>query len=342
MKLSGPCSLCDKIYSKNYFTRHILSCTKKISGDKKGYIVCVRDRVFWLYMYLPKNIYLSDLDKYIRDIWTECCDHVSLFIINKKIYSSAKNWEENLPFEPKYRAFYNSNESNEYSESSGHNDEPSGSSGSSEICDSGELCESSSDLDVTSKESILSGHESNESNESSESNNAENKNGSTTASASENSDASGSSDDSDNYDVSNMSEKTIHLLVYKPDFDMTARIDGLFEIDAILEYKYGSKTHLNIEVISECSTDYENITLLGRNSMPPFCCQICSTDVNTYLCDNCHVVLCRDCSRVQKYHKCINEDNCKEYDNPVYFLQNNLIKLNINSPRIGISCFSGL
>jgi len=90
MVTSGNCKLCNKMYKKRYFTRHIKSCSKKnLNGQKSGYIVNIYyNNDYWLYLYLPKEIILSDIDKYLRKIWLECCGHLSIFRIDNKIYNS--------------------------------------------------------------------------------------------------------------------------------------------------------------------------------------------------------------------------------------------------------------
>ncbi|HOV21145.1 MAG TPA: hypothetical protein PLW95_00485 [bacterium] len=87
----GKCFLCGKIYSKKEMTNHLKTCL-----IKRGFIEtpvsqkpCLFHLIieghhlydYWLHILIPFNSTLADLDSFIRNIWVECCGHLSLFRI---------------------------------------------------------------------------------------------------------------------------------------------------------------------------------------------------------------------------------------------------------------------
>ena len=80
----GICYLCNKYYAKQSMTRHLKSCAKRLKGDMEVfhiYITATYLPMYWLHIEMPVTSTLRDLDKFIRDIWVECCDHLSEFVI---------------------------------------------------------------------------------------------------------------------------------------------------------------------------------------------------------------------------------------------------------------------
>jgi predicted RNA-binding Zn-ribbon protein involved in translation (DUF1610 family) len=95
---------------KNGMTRHLKSCIeKKVTagnegsgkkiGNAESLIISVvgrYDSQYWLYLEMPINTKLIALDKFLRNIWLECCGHMSAFKIRGYCYSIAPDygWEE--------------------------------------------------------------------------------------------------------------------------------------------------------------------------------------------------------------------------------------------------------
>jgi hypothetical protein len=111
------CYICKNEYSKEGFTRHIKACLKKNqdanpvseTGNKKetSYLIKVTDVYvpgYCLYLLIDGTVLLSTLDKYLRDIWLECCGHLSLFEINGYLYDRVPDDVED------YDMFYKLNE----------------------------------------------------------------------------------------------------------------------------------------------------------------------------------------------------------------------------------------
>lgn len=48
-------------------------------------------KAYWLIIEVNENTILKELDKYNRDIWVECCVHLSMFMINGIQYENCPN-----------------------------------------------------------------------------------------------------------------------------------------------------------------------------------------------------------------------------------------------------------
>jgi len=86
----GKCNLCGETFEKAGMTRHLIACLKKqaeqASGKKsqKVFWVSVAGKWlpdYWLHLEIPTTTTLLDLDQFLRDIWLECCGHLSAFTI---------------------------------------------------------------------------------------------------------------------------------------------------------------------------------------------------------------------------------------------------------------------
>lgn len=90
----GICRFCLKTFSGPSMGRHLLACkTKqqkdldKINNLKEIYHIKISAyEPFWLHIEMDSNATLFDLDDFLRDIWLECCGHLSEFKINGARY----------------------------------------------------------------------------------------------------------------------------------------------------------------------------------------------------------------------------------------------------------------
>ncbi len=60
------------------------------AGAEESYLLRVtypEDENFWLYLAVKKDGTLRQIDQALRDIWVECCGHLSLFYIGGEVYS---------------------------------------------------------------------------------------------------------------------------------------------------------------------------------------------------------------------------------------------------------------
>ncbi len=88
-RLSGRCRLCGKVFTKRGLSRHLIACcgrrpaaVGKGSGANHGILVQVEDRYqpeYWLFLEMGPDADWNDLDRVLRNIWLECCDHLSDF-----------------------------------------------------------------------------------------------------------------------------------------------------------------------------------------------------------------------------------------------------------------------
>lgn len=96
-QIKGKCKYCGKEYTFSYMNRHLPVCKerqKKLAeetGSKKcGYFVlaiCSKyDKNYWLFVEVKETASLKDVDCFLRDIWVECCGHLSAFDIDGTNY----------------------------------------------------------------------------------------------------------------------------------------------------------------------------------------------------------------------------------------------------------------
>lgn len=104
-QLKGLCKYCGKEYTRGGMYRHICSCSerKKVldaeTGNKKcGYFQILLygkfDGDYWLLIEMRDTATLEDLDQFIRDIWVECCGHLSAFDIDGEQYESYPDMDD--------------------------------------------------------------------------------------------------------------------------------------------------------------------------------------------------------------------------------------------------------
>lgn len=95
---TGKCGFCNAVFKKAAMTKHLPSCQQrtdalKKSPDKKtkGFHLLVEGRglpEYWLHLFTSDDATLKDLDSFLRNIWLECCGHLSAFTIEETKYLS--------------------------------------------------------------------------------------------------------------------------------------------------------------------------------------------------------------------------------------------------------------
>src|SRR3712207_6046139 len=90
----GTCALCGKRTSKAAMTRHLKRCAadNEPSQGKPTHLFHLRvedaySPIFWLDLEMKTSATLVDLDACLREIWLECCGHLSAFDIEGSTYS---------------------------------------------------------------------------------------------------------------------------------------------------------------------------------------------------------------------------------------------------------------
>lgn len=89
----GVCNKCKEIISIKAAKSHIAKCLDQAVGISPDVFILKvlwphKNPIYWLYLSVPFKSRLEDLDLFLRDIWLECCSHLSQFRINHKRYTS--------------------------------------------------------------------------------------------------------------------------------------------------------------------------------------------------------------------------------------------------------------
>jgi hypothetical protein len=89
----GTCTTCRKTTAKAAMTRHLTSCGGVEGGSERSeavlMTVCARvaPSDYWLHLEVPTSATLRMLDGWLRDLWLECCGHLSMFEIGGRTFS---------------------------------------------------------------------------------------------------------------------------------------------------------------------------------------------------------------------------------------------------------------
>ncbi|HWS85238.1 MAG TPA: hypothetical protein VN207_13365 [Ktedonobacteraceae bacterium] len=107
----GTCTFCHSELSKSGMTRHLESCQQRATVETKAesHQKVQQTRVFhiivqglylpmyWMHLEVTAETTLATLDQFLKDIWLECCLHLSQFEIEKVSYSAESrmfaNWD---------------------------------------------------------------------------------------------------------------------------------------------------------------------------------------------------------------------------------------------------------
>lgn len=98
----GICRFCKATISGRAMNKHLSSCKVRVeenekesaTGGKKGKIYHIKVwgyKPYWLHIEMKATSTLRELDSFLRDIWLECCGHLSQFKIDGVIYEVEKS-----------------------------------------------------------------------------------------------------------------------------------------------------------------------------------------------------------------------------------------------------------
>ncbi len=100
-RTKGQCKYCKKEYAQTGITRHLQSCKerqkviKQEIAQSKRLVPIYHLRIqgthlpfYWLNVEIAGKSTLAELDQFLRDIWVECCGHLSAFQIKDQNYMS--------------------------------------------------------------------------------------------------------------------------------------------------------------------------------------------------------------------------------------------------------------
>ncbi|MGR3318033.1 MAG: IS1096 element passenger TnpR family protein [Candidatus Anammoxibacter sp.] len=93
----GKCLLCNSMFGKSGITKHLKSCIQNSvnhekTNNKKFFHIMVEGEErpeYWVHIKASANAKLNDLDGFLRNMWLECCGHMSAFEIQGIRYSSS-------------------------------------------------------------------------------------------------------------------------------------------------------------------------------------------------------------------------------------------------------------
>ncbi len=85
----GSCQFCSKSVSKTNSLHHLLSCPSRKEVFEKTsqklvnewFYIQAESSPYWLDVLIPRQWKLKNLDQILRDVWLECCGHLSHFHI---------------------------------------------------------------------------------------------------------------------------------------------------------------------------------------------------------------------------------------------------------------------
>jgi hypothetical protein len=90
----GRCALCGKRTTKAAMPRHLEGCSVAHEHSRGGPARLLHLRaedayspIFWLDVEMKAKATLADLDAFLREIWLECCSHLSAFDIEDTTYN---------------------------------------------------------------------------------------------------------------------------------------------------------------------------------------------------------------------------------------------------------------
>ncbi|GHV43111.1 hypothetical protein FACS1894180_1250 [Bacteroidia bacterium] len=87
-KFEGKCLFCGKMFAKAGINRHLKSELEKLAESKpkgQSFLVKVETNPHWgatpyfLSLWVDREATLKQIDQFLRDIWLECCGHLSSF-----------------------------------------------------------------------------------------------------------------------------------------------------------------------------------------------------------------------------------------------------------------------
>lgn len=84
----GKCGLCGEEFAGMSIRAHLKSCLGKLRGGHPAFVLKASAGPFWVYFSADVNSTLKDVDGFLRELWLECCGHLSSFEIGKQVYFS--------------------------------------------------------------------------------------------------------------------------------------------------------------------------------------------------------------------------------------------------------------
>ncbi len=86
MKSEGICSYCKKTFSGRAMAKHLEACVERNKQTEVGkgnvFLIKASCGPYWVYFEANTDSALKNIDDFLRDLWLECCGHLSAFTIS--------------------------------------------------------------------------------------------------------------------------------------------------------------------------------------------------------------------------------------------------------------------
>jgi|SRR3989344_1512677 len=90
----GECRSCKEKFSGKNINKHITKCLENYEGEIEAFLLKAFEGPFWVYFSVPKDKKLIEVDRFLRELWLECCGHLSAFYIGSLTYQSYNELDE--------------------------------------------------------------------------------------------------------------------------------------------------------------------------------------------------------------------------------------------------------
>ena len=95
MKSDGKCEFCNTVFSGSVMSKHLQSCAERKkqieleTEEGKVFLIKANCAPFWVFFEVNADSALEDIDSFLRNLWLECCGHLSKFTIGGDNYASS-------------------------------------------------------------------------------------------------------------------------------------------------------------------------------------------------------------------------------------------------------------
>ena len=105
MKSKGKCGFCNDLFSGTTVTKHLQVCTKRKEAQTKEpmkekiFLLRAGEGPFWVYFEVKASSSLKEIDSFLRELWLECCGHLSAFRIQEQTYAvepDSEFWDKTM------------------------------------------------------------------------------------------------------------------------------------------------------------------------------------------------------------------------------------------------------
>lgn len=85
-QVAGACLVCGDRFSAQQIPKHLAKCPKRSAGEAAAFDVRSSAGPYWAFLEIPARATLQHLDAALRQLWLECCGHLSRFTIEGTRY----------------------------------------------------------------------------------------------------------------------------------------------------------------------------------------------------------------------------------------------------------------